>query len=266
MQNYQAFEAKDLRVLGVRVEEGIETQLLVMQSPFGYRRVMELLRPEGEGPFAAILYAHWYEPEAHDSNRSQFIEEAKEMVRSGTVCLLIETLWSDLDFFLKRTQDDDMPNSINEVVNIRRAMDLILSQSSVDSKRFAYVGHDFGGMYGILAGSLDQRPTHYVIMAATPRFSDWYLYLPKLEGDARESFIRQMAEIDPIDHVPNLSPASVLFQFGKDDPHVPMERAEEFYSNAKESKEIKWYESGHGLNLTAAEDRIKWLSKKLGLV
>ena len=69
-----------------------------------------------------------------------------------------------------------------------------------------YVGHDFGGMYGVLAGSLDQRPTHYVVMAATPRFPDWYLYSPKLEGEAREAFIRQMSEIDPITHIPNLSP------------------------------------------------------------
>ena len=52
--------------------------------------------------------------------------------------------------------------------------------------------------------------------------------LPKLEGEAREAFIRQMSEIDPIVHVPNLSPAQVLFQFATDDFHVPKERAEEF--------------------------------------
>ena len=265
MQDYRRFESKDLRVLGARVEDGVESQLMVMQTPFGYRRMMEMFRPEGDGPFAAILYVHWYEPEAHDSNRSQFVEEAKEMARSGTICLLIETLWSDLDFFLKRTQDDDIKNSVEEVVNIRRAMDLLLSQSGVDSKRFAYVGHDFGGMYGVLTGSLDQRPTHYVIMAATPRFPDWYLYLPKLEGEVREAFIKQMSAIDPIAHVQNLSPASVFFQFGTDDPHVPKDRAEEFFAAAQEPRELKWYQAGHGLNSIAAEDRKSWLREKLGL-
>ena len=266
MKNYQRFEPKDLRVLSSQIDDGIESQLMVMQTPFGYRRVMEMFRPEGDGPFAAILYVHWYEPEAHDSNRSQFVDEAKEMAHSGIVCLLIETLWSDLDFFLKRTQDDDMQNSIEEVVNIRRVMDLLLSQPDVDSKRLAYVGHDFGGMYGVLTGSLDQRPTHYVIMAATPRFPDWYLYLPKLEGEAREAFIKQMSEIDPITHIPNLSPASVFLQFGMDDPHVPKERAEEFFAAAQEPKELKWYEAGHGLNATATEDRKAWLRDKLGLM
>ena len=265
MQNYPRFESSDLRILGGQIDDGIESQLLVMQTPFGYRRMAEMFRPEGEGSFAAILYVHWYEPEAHDSNRSQFGEEAKEMARSGAVCLLIETLWSDLDFFLKRTQDEDMQNSIEEVVNIRRAMDFLLSQPNVDTDRFAYVGHDFGGMYGVLAGSLDNRPSHYVIMAATPRFPDWYLYLPKLDGEAREAFIRQMSAIDPIAHISNLSPASVFFQFGMDDPHVPKERAKEFFAVAQEPKEMKWYEAGHGLDTNATVDRKAWLKDKLGM-
>ena len=265
MQKYPKLESKDVRLLVKRVEDGLERQLLVTQTPFGYRRMAELFRPESGESLAALLYVHWYEPEARDSNRSQFVEEAKEMARGGAACLLIETLWSDLDFFLKRTQDDDARNSVEEVINIRRALDLLLSQPGVDSQRFAYVGHDFGGMYGVLAGSLDQRPTHYVVMAATPRFPDWYLYLPKLEGEAREAFIKQMTEIDPITHVPNLTPASVFFQFGTNDPHVPKERAEEFFASAKESKEMKWYESGHGLNVDATADRKTWLKEKLGL-
>lgn len=265
MRDYPKLGSQDIRVLGKRVQEGIESRLLILQTPFGYRRVAEMYRPEEDGSCAAILYVHWYEPESITSHRTQFEEEAKEMARAGAVCLSIETLWSDRDFFLKRTQEDDIQNSVEEVVNIRRAMDLLYSQPGVDPKRFAYVGHDFGGMYGIVAGSLDQRPTQYVVMAATPRFPDWYLYLPKLEGEPREAFIRQMAEIDPITHVPSLAPAEVLFQFATDDFHVPKERAEEFFSAAKDPKEMKWYEAGHGLNEDATRDRKAWLKRKLGL-
>ena len=265
ISQYQALEANDVRVLGKKTQEGVESQLLVLQTPFGYRRVAELFRPDFDGSHAAILYSHWYEPESPTSHRTQFEEEAKEMAHGGAVCLLIETLWSDRDFFLKRIQEDDLQNSLEEVVNIRRAIDLLLSQPGVDSKRFAYVGHDFGGMYGVLAGSLDQRPTVYVVMAATPRFPDWYLYLPKLDGEAREEFIRQMAEIDPITHVPNLAPADVFFQFATDDFHVPRERAEEFFAAATFPKEMKWYETGHGLNEAATRDRKAWLKLKLGL-
>jgi dienelactone hydrolase len=265
MRDVQKLESKDVRVLVKRVQDGLESQLLVIQTPFGYRRVAEMFRPQGDASLAAILYVHWYEPESINSHRTQFEEEAKEMARAGAVCLSIETLWSDRDFFLKRTQEDDMQNSMEEVANIRRVMDLLLSRPGVDPQRFAYVGHDFGGMYGVLAGSLDQRPTQYVVMASTPRFPDWYLYLPRLEGEARESFIRQMSEIDPIAHIPNLSPAHVFFQFAIDDFHVPKERAEEFFAAAKEPREMKWYEAGHGLNEEATKDRKAWLKQKLGL-
>ena len=265
MRDYQKLESKDVRVLVQRVQDGLESQLLVIETPFDYRRVAEMFRPEGEESLAAILYVHWYEPESIDSHRTQFEEEAKELARGGAVCISIETLWSDRDFFLKRTQDDDMQNSMEEVVNIRRAMDLLLSQPNVDPKRFAYVGHDFGGMYGVLAGSLDRRPTHYVVMASTPRFPDWYLYLPKLEGEAREAFIRQMSAIDPITHIPNLSPAEVFFQFATDDFHVPKQRAEEFFAAAKDPKEMKWYDAKHGLNEAATNDRKTWLRAKLAL-
>jgi dienelactone hydrolase len=265
LRDYQKLDSNEVRLIVQRTEDGIESQLLVIQTPFGYRRVAEMVRPAESGSLAAILYVHWYEPESIHSHRSQFEEEAKEMARSGAACLSIETLWSDRDFFLKRTQEDDLQNSVEEVVNVRRAMDWLWTQSNIDRKRFAYVGHDFGGMYGVLAGSLDQRPTQYVIMASTPRFSDWYLYLPRLEGDAREAFIRQMSEIDPITHVANLSPADLFFQFATDNFHVPEERAEEFFAAAQDPKEMKWYDAKHGLNEEATQERKAWLRQKLGL-
>lgn len=265
IHTYQRLELSDARLIRTRIENDVESQLLAIQSPFGYRRIAEILSPLHGETLAAILYVHWYEPASPDSNRSQFVEEAMEMARRGAACLLIETLWSDPDFFSKRTQADDLQNSIEEVVNIRRSIDLLLSRSNIDFQRFAYVGHDFGGMYGVLAGSLDQRPSHYVIMAATPRFPDWYLYSPKPKGQAREEFIRQFSELDPIMHVTSLSPAPILFQFGTNDPHVPKQRAEEFFEEANEPKEIRWYEAGHGLNPNATNDRKDWLKRNLHL-
>ena len=265
MQNYNKDLPYIFRLISRSTEKGVESQLLVTSSPFGYRRMAELIQPENQAPHAAILYVHWYEPEAPDSNRRQFVAEATEMANRGAVCLLIETMWSDPDFFLKRTQEDDLQNSVQQVVDIRRTMDFLLSQPNIDPDRFSFVGHDFGGMYGVLAGSLDKRPTHYVVMAATPRFPDWYLYSPKLEGEAREAFIRQMTEIDPITHVGNLPPAPVLFQFATDDFHVPREKAEEFLAAAREPKELRWYDAGHGLNEKATQERIKWLTDNLSL-
>jgi predicted esterase len=174
-------------------------------------------------------------------------------------------MWSDRDWFIKRTQDDDYDDSVRQVIELRRAMDLLLAQPGVDHGRFAFVGHDFGAMYGVVMGSVDPRPTCYVLMAGTPRFPDWYLYYPGLDGEPRQAYIDSMVEIDPINHVARLSPAPLLFQFARDDFHVPQERASAFCEAAAEPKQIRWYDAGHGLNEKAAQDRVAWLSEQLRL-
>ena len=265
LEQYARVQPTDAQIISQRVVNDLQRTLLLIQTPYGYKRVAEMFAPEHAQNCAAILFVHWYEPHAPDSNRFQFAEQAQELARGGAVCMMVETLWSDIDFFLKRTQADDARNTIQETVNLRRALDILLQQPGVDTKRVAYVGHDFGGMYGVLMGSTDQRPTHYVIMAATPRFPDWYLYFPELEGDARETFIQEMRAYDPIAHVANLAPAPVLFQFATDDFHVPRERAQEFFDAAREPKELKWYDAGHGLNARASEERQAWLKQQLDL-
>ncbi len=265
IQNYAPAAAADWRSIGSETRDGLENSLLLARTPFGVQRVAEMFRPEHGENLAAILFVHWYEPESPTSNRHQFEHEAKILAQAGAMCLLVETLWSDMDFFLKRTQADDARNSIQEAVNLRRALDFLLQQNGVDKQRVAYVGHDFGGMYGVLMGSVDKRPTHYVVMAATPRFPDWYLYFPKLEGAARAEFISQMQELDPITHIAELAPAPILFQFATQDRHVPRERAQEFFDTAREPKELKWYDAGHGLNEHATQDRMAWLRENLKL-
>ena len=54
IQNYKKLSPADVRIVAQRKEEGYEKQLLVFQTPFGYRRMAELFLPEGEGPFPVI--------------------------------------------------------------------------------------------------------------------------------------------------------------------------------------------------------------------
>lgn len=255
-----------LYTIGERAENGIIDRLFRYEVHGGIRRIGNLYRPEkSTQPLPVILYVHWYEPHDITSNRSQFIEEAKELAQAGAICLLIETQWSDIDYFQKRDHEDDIPNTVQQVIELRQAMDILLSQPEVDASRFAYVGHDFGAMTGVLAGSIDGRPTAYVLMAGTPRFSEWYLYRPRLEGEERDQFIASFVDYDPITHIRNLAPASLFFQLGKDDFHVPVARGEEFYYQASNPKQVRWYDAGHKLNEQATSDRIHWLKDTLSL-
>jgi dienelactone hydrolase len=269
MQQPDLFEydraAPKLRETAEQERDGVARRLLSYRTPAGAARVAELIRPAAPGSYAAILYVHWYEPEAPDSNRTQFEAEAAELAKRGVVSLLVETMWSDRDWFLKRTQADDYAGSVEQVIELRQALDLLLAQPGVDARRLAYVGHDFGAMYGVLMGQADRRPACYALMAGTPRFPDWYLYYPRLEGDERAAFIASMAPLDPIANVARLAPAPLLFQFGHSDPHVPDERAREFFAAASDPKQILWYDAGHGLSAEATQDRIAWLGQQLGL-
>lgn len=262
---YDVQAAFDARLVSERQQQGVMQSELTYMATSNQRRAASLLRPIGDGPFAVVLYVHWYEPHACDSNRTQFLDEAKAMASKGVMSLLIETMWSDREWFLKRTQAGDYDASVQQVIELRRAMDLLLSQPDVDPERFAYVGHDFGAMYGVLAGSVDARPSCYVLMAGTPRFPDWFLYYPQLDGDERAEFIEQMKFLDPIERVGRLSSTPILFQFGNLDPHVPVERAHAFTDAAGEGAESRSYEAGHDLNDQARRDRMAWLEMKLRL-
>src|ERR1044071_184719 len=90
MQDYQKIKAKDVRILVSRTQDELVSQLLVIQTPFGYRRVAEVYRPEESGSYPAILYVHWYEPESLSSHRSQFEEEATELARGGAICISLK--------------------------------------------------------------------------------------------------------------------------------------------------------------------------------
>jgi dienelactone hydrolase len=255
----------DIREVDTEKRDGTLCCNMTYKTPFNRRRAAFFVSPDSEGPFPVILYVHWYEPKSPDSNRTQFLDEALSMAKRGAASLLIETMWSDRDWFIKRTQDEDYDNSILQIIELRRAMDLLLKSPGIDFNRFAFVGHDFGAMYGVVMGSVDPRPSCYALIAGTPEFPDWYLYYPKLEGKDRQVFIAAMKRIDPVNHVAELSPAPVLFQFARHDHHVPKEKATAFYEAAVEPKQIMWYDADHGLNEKATKDRIQWLVEQLQL-
>lgn len=255
----------DVRLAGVRRSDQVISRNFTYATPFGYRRAAYLVRPRVEkGAYAGILYLHWYD-EAPNANRSQFLDEALELGKRGCVSLLVETMWSDRDWFIKRTQADDYAGSIRQVIELRLALRLLLAEPGVDPQRLALVGHDFGAMYGLLFSHVTPRPTCYVLMAGTPRFPDWYLYYPPLDGAPRLAFEAQMAPLDPINNVAALFPSPLLFQFGRQDPHVPVEQAQAFYDAAAAPKELRWYDAGHDLNEDAAHDRLTWLAAQLNL-
>ncbi|MBA3882061.1 MAG: dienelactone hydrolase family protein [Chthoniobacterales bacterium] len=224
--------------------------------------IVESKSPTTE-PRAAILFVHWYGPPAPTSNRTQFIPDAVELAKNGAISLLIDTPWSRPGYFRERTREGDYERSVQQVKELRRALDILLAQPNIDAQRVAYVGHDFGAMYGALAAAVDDRVRAFVFMAGTQSFGDWFLYgKPKLEGEARQRFVDELAPLDPVRYLPKLKIPKLL-QFADDDEHVSKERADALAAAAQEPKTVRIYHAGHELNDEATRERIEWLKQQL---
>ena len=236
-----AFDYDRSRPLDIE-EKGVERGNVVIRditfaNTEGGRTAAYLVTPASGGRGPGVLFVHWYEPKSPLSNRKQFLEQASELAtRIGATSLLIETMWSEPAWFATRKRDDDFENSVRQVKELRRALDVLLAQPSVDAGRVAYVGHDFGAMYGAVLAGVDHRVQAWALHAGTASFSDWFLLGTKLGGDARQRVIDRLAPLDPVLYIAGASPSPVLLQFGNSDHYVPMDRAKAIFDAAREPK------------------------------
>ena len=265
--DYAADRPTKVHRLSVKNRDGVRVAEITYDKAAGGSNAATLVTPPASvaAPHPAILFVHWYEPPNPTSNRTEFIEDAVQLAALGTVSLLIDTPWSAPDWFPKRNSDKDYEMSVAQVKELRRGLDVLLQQPGVDRRRVAVVGHDFGAMFGTLAVAVDPRPTHFVFMAATASFSDWYLFTPKRECADRERFIALLAPLDPVKYLPKIAPRPVLLQFATNDKFVSKEAAAALADAAAAPKTVKYYEAEHALNAEATRDRQSWLMSQLGL-
>jgi dienelactone hydrolase len=252
-------EEKSVETNGSIVVHDVRVNDVAGQSVAGY-----LVVPQGKGPFAAVLYVHWLGDPA-TSNRTQFLKEAEQVSQQGAVTLLIDMPWSVPGWFQNRKTDEDYASTIRQVQNLRRFLDFLLQRPEVDRKRVAYVGHDFGATFGAILVGVDPRIKYAVFMAGTPILSDWFLLGSKIQGDAREAYIKKMAPLDPINFIGKAKSVPMLLQFASHDQFIPKEKAEQFANSAHDPKDFRWYDIGHEMNAQAASDRVTWLETQLNI-
>ena len=264
--DYDRAKPLDIRFAGTETRGTVRIDDISFASVEGGRTDAYLVTPPGRARAAGALFVHWYDSESPLSNRKQFLNEAVELAQHGLVSLLVATPWSDPQWYPKRDVTRDFENSVQEVRELRRALDVLAAQPRVDRKRLALVGHDFGAMYGILAAASEKRVSAVALQAFTGSFSDWFLYNQKqLSPDARQRVIDRLAPLDPLKFIGQLGSTPVLLQFAEKDFYVPRDHAEALYGAVRGPKQILWYQAGHGLNDQASQDRQKWLRQTLKL-
>jgi dienelactone hydrolase len=224
-----------------------------------------LVMPDDAGPHPAIVFLHWVEYGSPDSNRTEFLEEAKRLARRGIVSLLPDQVfpWHESP----DTGAHDHQAVIDQVIDIRVGLEGLLALPGVDPDRLALVGHDFGGMYAALVGGLEPRVDGAVIMAPVPHWADWFLpYWNPPGREEPDAYRRLMLDVDPVTFMARMQ-APVFLQFATADQYVNAQARTAWYAAAPPGSPAgREYDSNHSLKVEAAEaDRAVFLARVLAL-
>lgn len=270
--DYNSSQPLDVKEATVKQQAGIAVHDLSYASVITNERVSAyLVVPPGKGPsaglfagpFAGVVFMHWLGNV--NGNRDEFLDEAVALAQQGVTSILIQGRfpWSVTPHDLAA----DQTAIVDQVIDLRRAFDLLLAQPDVDAQRIGYVGHDFGAMYGGILADVDKRAKAYALMSGTATFSDWFLtyWAPAQGAQGRLAYTQAMRVFDPIYHVAHAAPAALLFQFANSDRFIRKAVAQQFYDASSQPKSINWYDAPHELNDQARADRATWLSEQLGL-
>lgn len=209
-----------------------------------------------------LLFAHWFDSEAPNGNRTEYVDEAADWARRHRAAAILPQLtfpWAGDP----TGSAADAERIVAEVTRLRRCLDLVLARPGVDQARVGVVGHDFGGMHATLLATVDRRPAAYVLVAAVPRWGDWFLPFWPIEED-RIDYLRALRPLDPIEHVGRAAPARILFQFGRHDFFIAPMTGREFARAAGDAAELKAYDAQHEMALPEiVTDRTSFLEREL---
>jgi pimeloyl-ACP methyl ester carboxylesterase len=212
-------------------------------------------------------------PGAANSNRKEFLEEAVELAPAGVVSLLVDAPQSRPDF-------KEMPDPVlvaQQVVDLRRGLDLLLSRSDIDARRIAYVGHSWDAGIGAILDATDKRFAAFVLMSGPLSMTKRILSSPDMaalrksndpaEVKKVEDSLKADAWADPGSYTSKLGPAPALFQYAlHDEEWVPLTSAKDYAAEASGPKTVEFYDADHALNAKARLDRDSFLRKTLQLV
>jgi hypothetical protein len=207
-----------------------------------------LVRPNLESPGGArpaIVMWHWLDTEAPDGNRTEFLDEARQLAGRGAVCLLPQGRF---------------PWSIHPSGSAADAAEV---RAEVDRLR---AGLDFGAMYGVLAAAEDPRVAALALIAPTPRWGDWFLPFWAIDED-RIDYLRAMRPLDPVEVIGRVAPRPILLQMGRRDFYIPLMAGLELRrAGGDASVELKAYDAEHDLRVDDARaDRLAFLERTLRL-
>ncbi|WP_420127369.1 alpha/beta hydrolase family protein [Longimicrobium sp.] len=232
-------------------------------SPKGGRVNGRLFVPRGRGPFAGVILAH-----GAPGNAEAFTGRAVYIARHGAVVIAIDAPFNRRPGGPTILSPQDSVEQVQLIVDLQRAVDVLLARPDVDSARLAYVGRSYGGATGAVFAGVERRLTTSILASAdggiTTRFTAPGAPPPPPGQEERaRAWLASMQPIEGLRFVGRAN-GSILFQNGRQDQIVPVARAEALHAAAPAGKEVRWYDAPHALNPAAYVDQLRWLSQTVG--
>ncbi len=242
---------------------GITARSIDYVSASGHKVTGEIVSGAAKSPQPGVLFVHWL-GDAATTNHIEFEKDAQVLAARGVTSILVDAMWAAPNWFdhMGASVEGDSKETIDQVIDLRTALDVLLVQRHVDAGRIAYVGHDFGAMLGALMASVDQRPKYWVYLAGNPLLTAWYTLGKK--SATHDQYVAAMAKFDILGALRSSKPKAVLLQFSAHDEYVTPEEALTFFGAAPLPRGAFFYDVDHSLATPQAfKDRQAWLVEQL---
>jgi len=271
--DYEQKAPLDPKESGVEQHGDIAVHDISYASPKGGRVPAYLVVPKGEGPFAAVIWGHWYMKGSAFLNRKEFLDEAVALAHAGVISLLPDGPVARPGHIKNNEplNEQDPIELVQATVDMRRGADLLLARNDVDAKRLAYVGHSYNAQVGGFLSGIDRRFKAFVLMAGDMsdavsfRTKEYQDYRQKVGPEKFDAHAARYSWLDTEKYVSQAAPATVFLQYASQEKFLNSERAKEYAAVVSEPKKFKLYDAPHALNAEARRDRIAFLSEQLHL-
>ncbi|MGE0556332.1 MAG: alpha/beta hydrolase family protein, partial [Gemmatimonadales bacterium] len=255
---------------------GVAILEICFASPKGGRATGLLLVPAGPGPFPGVVVQNGA-PGRVDSRliavlRTHVMANAMAVAQAGAVAIALEAPWARrLEPPVTFTTQDSV-DQVHLIVDLQRAVDVLLARSDVDPARLGYVGRSYGGAMGALLAGVERRIRAYVLQVGDGGLVSHFTLgevgaapPPGIDPAAWERWLRAMRPLEPIRFVGRARPAALLLQSARQDQAVSTAAAIALHEAASEPKTVTWYGTGHGLSPEATGEMLAWLGREIGL-
>jgi uncharacterized protein len=218
-----------------------------------------LVLPPGHGRRPAVVLVH-----GAGGDRSELLVHAGWLAALNVVTLTItspsERATSSAATPAGRITEA-RTRAVADVLAVRRAVDVLQSLPTVDPRRIGYLGWSAGARTGTLVASAEPRVKDLVLLSAGAAPVSEYAAIapPSLRPQVR----LMLGSIDPIRHVAQARPGSLLLEDGRRDTIVPRPALLAVARAAPAGTTVRWFNTGHALSRAAYRDAFDWLARKL---